>query len=221
MSPRTSDTATRRRLLEAAGQTIAEKGYHAATVREICQRAGANVAAVNYHFGGKERLHEAVLHQVMSQAMDGHPLNLNRLARLPPRERLRAFVRNFLLMHLESDQPAWHREIMAREIVRPSKALQAVMQQLVRHNMAFLAELAREVLGAGAAAETVELCIASVIGQCTYYPLVEKLVPRIFRHIRLSPEGIERIAAHLAEFSLAAMAALRRRPGRAGRRGRG
>ena len=221
MDSRASETATRRRLLEAAGQTIAAKGYHAASVREICQRAGANVAAVNYHFGSKERLHEAVLNHVMGQAMARHPLDLDRLAGMPPPERLRGFVSNFLLMHLEFGQPGWHHEIMAREIVRPSKALHSVMQKVARHNMAFLDGLVREVLGPQAPAASVELCVASVIGQCTYYPLVQKLVPRIFRHIDLSPAGIERIAEHLADFSLAAMTALRRRPGSAGRKGRG
>ena len=49
-------TNTRQRVLEAAGEVFAERGFRAATVREICQRAKANLAAVNYHFGDKERL---------------------------------------------------------------------------------------------------------------------------------------------------------------------
>jgi AcrR family transcriptional regulator len=52
---------TQQRLLEAAGQVFAERGYEAATVREICQRADVNIAAVNYYFRDKERLYiEAV-----------------------------------------------------------------------------------------------------------------------------------------------------------------
>ena len=52
---------TRQRLLQAAGQLFAEKGYEGASVRDICKKAQANFAAVNYHFHDKERLYiEAV-----------------------------------------------------------------------------------------------------------------------------------------------------------------
>src|SRR5689334_6495275 len=53
---------TKTRLLEAAGEEFAEKGFEGATVRSICARASANLAAVNYHFGDKEQLYlQAVL----------------------------------------------------------------------------------------------------------------------------------------------------------------
>ena len=53
---------TKVRLIEAAGEEFAGKGFDSARVRTICDRAGANVAAVNYHFGDKEQLYvETVL----------------------------------------------------------------------------------------------------------------------------------------------------------------
>ena len=53
---------TKVRLLEAAGEEFAAKGYDAARIRTICERAEANLAAVNYHFGDKEQLYvQAVL----------------------------------------------------------------------------------------------------------------------------------------------------------------
>src|ERR1035438_4000819 len=56
--------STREKLIEAAGQVFAERGYHATTVREIVKRSGANIAAVNYHFGGKLGLYTEVLQQL-------------------------------------------------------------------------------------------------------------------------------------------------------------
>ena len=56
-------TQTRERLLDAAERLFAERGYHAASVREITARAHCNVAAVNYHFGSKLNLYTAVFHR--------------------------------------------------------------------------------------------------------------------------------------------------------------
>src|SRR5208337_1816147 len=56
-----SQAETRQRLLEAAGELFAEKGFRLAGTREICRKAGTDIAAIHYHFGNKENLYEAVL----------------------------------------------------------------------------------------------------------------------------------------------------------------
>lgn len=63
---------TRSRLLDAAERLFADRGFHAASVREITELAGANVAAVNYHFGSKEQLLRAVTDRIVA------PLNARR-----------------------------------------------------------------------------------------------------------------------------------------------
>ena len=57
----TRSTATRQRLLEAAGEVFAEDGFRKATIQRICGRARANIAAAHYHFGDKARLYTAVI----------------------------------------------------------------------------------------------------------------------------------------------------------------
>ena len=56
-----ADLETRDRLLKAAEQLFAERGFKNVTVRDICRVARANVAAVNYHFGDKMGLYREVL----------------------------------------------------------------------------------------------------------------------------------------------------------------
>ena len=54
---------TQKKLLEAAGEVFAEKGYHAAMFRDIAARAGLHFSLLNYHFGDKDTLYlEAVRH---------------------------------------------------------------------------------------------------------------------------------------------------------------
>lgn len=57
---------TKNRLLDAAEQLIAEKGFDAVSVRDITGLAQANVASVNYHFGCREGLLAAVLERRMN-----------------------------------------------------------------------------------------------------------------------------------------------------------
>ena len=47
---------TRERLLDAAAQTFARKGYAGATVEEIAEAAGYTIGALYAHFGGKQEL---------------------------------------------------------------------------------------------------------------------------------------------------------------------
>src|ERR1700742_1823513 len=61
---------TQRRLLLAAGEIFAERGYHAATIKEITDRAGASLASVNYHFRDKAELYSAVLRRIGEECLE-------------------------------------------------------------------------------------------------------------------------------------------------------
>lgn len=52
---------TRDRILDAAEQMFAERGYAATSLRSIMAEAGVNVAAIHYYFRSKESLLEAVV----------------------------------------------------------------------------------------------------------------------------------------------------------------
>lgn len=47
----------RKKLLRAAAELFAEKGFDAVSTRDLCTRANVNVAAISYYFGGKEGLY--------------------------------------------------------------------------------------------------------------------------------------------------------------------
>lgn len=48
------------RILDAAEQLFAQRGYHGVSLRDITKAAGVDVALVGYHFGGKRELFAAV-----------------------------------------------------------------------------------------------------------------------------------------------------------------
>ncbi|MCQ4159031.1 TetR family transcriptional regulator [Roseomonas sp. GC11] len=67
---------TAARILTAALEAFAERGFDGASVKEITERAGANIAAVNYHFRSKDDLIRAVLEHFLGE------INAARLAAL-------------------------------------------------------------------------------------------------------------------------------------------
>lgn len=55
----------RERLLFAAKEQFAEHGFEGASARAITDRAGVNSAMLGYHFGSKEHLFKAVVHDIL------------------------------------------------------------------------------------------------------------------------------------------------------------
>jgi AcrR family transcriptional regulator len=199
---------TRQRLLEAAGEIFAEQGFRNATVREICDRAQANIAAVNYHFGDKESLYIAVVQYAHSYALQKFPPDLALRPDATAEERLRGFIRAFLLRILDEGRPAWHGRLMAREMVEPTRALDALVEQSIRPQFEMLSSIVRRLLGPSASDEVVRRCGASVIGQCLHYYHARAVIARINPHLRYTPEDIERLSDHITRFSLGGLTKL-------------
>jgi TetR/AcrR family transcriptional regulator len=59
---------TLKRILDAAKDVFAEKGFAGARVDEIARRAGVNKAALYYHIGDKEALYADAFHNVIGTA---------------------------------------------------------------------------------------------------------------------------------------------------------
>jgi TetR/AcrR family transcriptional regulator, regulator of cefoperazone and chloramphenicol sensitivity len=201
-----SHDATRRQLLEAAGEVFAEVGFRSATVREICQRAGANVAAINYHFGDKETLYVEVLRYAHGKALDKYPLLLGLSEDAPAEKKLHAFVHSLLLRIFEKGPTSWHGRLMSREMMEPTAALDSLIEERIRPMNIVLWKIIAEILGCEPADDLVLRCAFSVVSQCVFYnhcrPAVGKLFPRLLPQ---DAAGIEELAKHITQFSLAAM----------------
>jgi TetR/AcrR family transcriptional regulator, regulator of cefoperazone and chloramphenicol sensitivity len=202
---------TRQRLLEAAGEVFAERGFRMATVREICQRAKANLAAVNYHFGDKERLYAAVL-QYTFHCAEPYPLDLGLGAKATVEERLQAFIRSHLFSLLHEGRPAWHRKLIAREMAEPTRALDTVVDQMIRPEAELLMAIVRDVLGHDAHPQRVWHCTGSIIGQCLFYHHARPVILRLDPDQTFTPEAIEQLVDHIMHFSLAALRQLAQQP---------
>jgi AcrR family transcriptional regulator len=194
--------ATREKLLGAAGRVFARRGYYSTTVREICMKAGANVAAVNYHFGDKLGLYTEVLEQSVRAAQIEAIRNaLDQTA--PPEDILRAVIRARLRGVSRGDLPDWHFRIMVHELAQPTPALARLVNKVSRPIYERLLELIGRIINLPANHEQTRLCANSVMGQILLYVLAAPLLARVWPELKMTPEQVERIADHIADFSLA------------------
>ena len=99
--------AGRERLLDAAEELFATRGYDGASMRAITRRAGVELGLANYHFGTKDELFRQVVLRRAPAMSDGleralaHALSENTLAAV-----YTAFARTHLDRLLD-EEPGW------------------------------------------------------------------------------------------------------------------
>jgi len=207
------DDSTPQRLLSAAAEVFAAKGYRAGTIAEICRRAGANIAAVNYYFRNKQTLYVQAWRRSFERSLEAHPPDAGIPADAPVEQRLRGRI--LALMQRVAD-PATHEfEIVQKEVASPTGLLAEVMRESIQPIRQAFGELMREMLGADAPEEQVLLCQRSIHAQC-FHPLMRQRHRRAFGRggqddgLRGLDVSVEAMADHVFRFSLAGIRDIRR-----------
>lgn len=102
---RASERDSREKLVKAAKNLFARKGYDGTTVKELADEAGVNVSLVSYYFGGKEGLYRTCLHEAglnrlqMAEKILVGPTSLEDM-----KVRLRLYLEDIFNFHLEETE---------------------------------------------------------------------------------------------------------------------
>lgn len=112
----------KRRLVKAALQVFASKGYEGASTREICRLADVNVAGIHYYFGDKASLYREVFR--IPEQMGPFPVEM-----VDPNVSVRSALVAFyghIMAYIAAPELQQLRLVVLREELQPSGALEGL-----------------------------------------------------------------------------------------------
>lgn len=186
-----------RRLLEAASEEFASRGYAGARIRDIVGAAQVNLAAVNYYFGGKEGLYKATLRFLATRAVP-----LPERSDLTPERRLRRYVYSLLERFVGVERPSTLGRILVHEALHPTAGLESALAETLVIELDRVQALLRA-CAAGASENDIRHAALGLLGQCALY-----LYARQPQHAR-GREFCKALAKRITEFSLGGLERLR------------
>jgi len=195
---KTDDTP--QRILEAAEEVFAEKGFKAATVRDILDRANVkNIAAVNYHFRDKERLYIETVKFAHRNCTAGAAFP-EWPADTPPRQKLRDFVRVLVLRMFPPGKPC-SLQLMMRELSDPTQAGREVVTEYVRPMSELLDSILAELMPDLPHPRRF-LFGCSVVGQALFYKTNRSFLVQLMGEEQYQRLDVDTVADHIAAFTL-------------------
>ena len=201
----TTAEETRQRLLDAAGPLFAEQGLKATTVRVICDRAGVNLAAINYHFRDKDSLYLECVRHARRYLREQFPMDEAASADGSAEQRLRAYVRTFLLRFLDAAGPQWHGKLLTREMFEPTGALDEAIEDTIRPQSELLRSIVQELAGAKLSPREARLCAESITAQCLFYRDARSILLKLTPGREIGGEAVDCLTEHITRFSLGAI----------------
>jgi hypothetical protein len=107
---------------------------------------------------------------------------------------------------LEQQSLPWQTQLLMRELTQPSAAGTELVRQFIRPIYEFLWGIVREIVGHDVSEEQVHLIAFSIVGQAFYLRIAARRVaPLVVGEGEYAGYSTERLAQHIADFSLAAL----------------
>src|SRR5690242_1092985 len=122
-------TDTRERIVTAALDIFAQRGFDGARTRDIAAHARVNQGLITYHFASKDALWRAAAARIFARLADEFGRRLEALRDVEPVARLRAVARHFV--RFAAEHPELHR-FMVEEGKSDGPRLQWLIDRYVR-----------------------------------------------------------------------------------------
>lgn len=204
--------ATKRKLLESAGEVFAELGFERGTIKDITTRAGVSVASVNYHFSDKFELYAEVVRMACEAGLKAPDVILNSSRSDDPRKLLHQYVMVFLSNLLDPSRPSWYGTIVNRELRLPNKLSERLIEELFLPHARALEIITERLIGRKLPRLKVILISESIMSQCAFFIDHQSILQRIHPELPAPSQRVKDIADHITHFTLAAIDGMFGRP---------
>ena len=202
---RSDGDQTREKILEAAGELIAEQGLARTTNKAIASAAGVDLAAINYHFGGRDGLYLAVLSRAHHHYLDGEKLVALAASDIAPEEKLRQFLESLLVKLCE--KKSWHGRVFSRELLSPSVQLADFVSSEGMVKINSVRKIVSEITGIAESDPAIQPCMISVVAPCMMLMVAGGSVPGPVSDVAVMQAKI--LTDHFTRSSLAGLKATR------------
>ncbi|HWT71330.1 MAG TPA: CerR family C-terminal domain-containing protein [Oxalicibacterium sp.] len=196
----------RERLLHAALQLFAEKGYAKTSTREIAQLAGVNIASIKYYFGDKAGLYRAIFVEHMSceSCEDGFVLASGDL---DLRQSLQIFFGGFLEPIKQGDLARHYMRLHFREVVEPTGLWTEAPDNAIKQAHAALVEMLARHMGLAKADDGVHRLAFSIAGMGVQMFVCREVIEDVRAKLIATPAAVDQWGERLVDYAEAMVAA--------------
>ncbi len=145
MSTYSAADATKQHLIDAAGELAARHGLDNVSTRAIAEASGQNIGSIHYHFGGKDGLLAAVVHDAISASCFQEQAVVDRLGGDPSREELSAAIREIVSSLIAdlflANRPHWHVQVIYQLMQRDDELYDIFRRNVLEPNISAMEQL--------------------------------------------------------------------------------
>jgi TetR/AcrR family transcriptional regulator, regulator of cefoperazone and chloramphenicol sensitivity len=201
----------KRKILQAAVEIFAERGYDRTTIREIVARAGAGLGAVNYHFRDKQGLYRETLlyasglaHEQTRAAVEGYP----------PAEALERWIAAVLHFTLATGPDRWAIRIFLYDVSDEGGRIRREIEGVIaQRSVGLIRPIVAQLIGRPEEDERTTIATLGLIGSVIVFDRPrERVGPHVLGR-PLGPADVPALARQLAAIFLAGFERIRSMPG--------
>lgn len=173
---------TRNKLIDAAGELFAEKGFKGVSVRAIAQKAEVPFSGINYHFRSKEELYKTTVETACAYDLLSKD-DQEAFLQMEPVAALSLLISELENSYRQMDNGSWQNKLIAREAHNPSEVFTEISKNYYKPQADFTAGLIGRVvnkpiddINVRLATITLTSLFDTIFG---YKPYVESMAPGI------------------------------------------